>query len=310
MGVLRFAVLVGALLVARPAGAERCGPNNCSSNESCCNEGCGLCTPPFVACILPHCSWGRPHYLARERLPTPDVYSRFWGAVELGETEIREGDETEHAFGLSALAGLQLYTFERVALRVRASGSEPLASGPVGELEARGYALAAGARAWLPDVRRLMRWAVTLDGELSDGFDLARSLAPLTRGDERALSFASGLAMSGMPHRLGPITWFARYLHSETEGVAPLRALDAGIGLGSYLPSWYELRNLGGHVGYRYTHELASSGYRAHELELGLSLRVSVPVALGVDGDFRWFGSEGSHRAAVLRFDYYWEAND
>jgi hypothetical protein len=29
-----------------------------------------------------------------------------------------------------------------------------------------------------------------------------------------------------------------------------------------------------------------------------------------MDGDFRWFGGEGSHRAAVLRFDYYWEAND
>jgi hypothetical protein len=105
---------------------------------------------------------------------------------------------------MSAIAGVQFITFEKLVLRVRASGSEPLSSEPADSVEAPGYAVSAGARYWLPDVRRVMRSAITLDGEYSDGFDLARSLAPLPRGDERTLSFASGLAMSGVPHELGP----------------------------------------------------------------------------------------------------------
>lgn len=311
MGVFRFVALAGALLgVTRPAGAERCGPRNCYGNESCCNDGCGICTPPGVACILPFCPWGRPHYLASERSPTPDIYSRVWGAIGLGDTDAGAEGDTEHVLGVSAIAGFQLYTGERIALRLRASGTAPHSSEPAGSREAHGYALSAGVRGWLPDVRPTMRWSITLDAELADGFDLARSLTPLPRGDEAALSLAAGLAMSGLPHRIGPITWFTRYLHSETAGKEPLRALDAGLGLGSYLTSWSDVRNLGGHVGYRYTHELASSGYRAHELSLGVSFRVSDPLALGVDGDFRWFGAEGSHRAAVLRFDWYWEADD
>jgi hypothetical protein len=52
------------------------------------------------------------------------------------------------------------------------------------------------------------------------------------------------------------------------------------------------------------------SGYRAHELELVVSFRVSDPIALGLDGDCRWFGGDGSHQAAVVRFDYHWEAED
>jgi hypothetical protein len=266
--------------------------------------------PEGLICTRKLCPWGRPHYLASERVPTPDSYSRFWSAVAVGGGDYQVDNDDASTSGMSAIAGVQIITLEKFSLRVRTSGSEPLSSEAAESVEARGYALSAGARYWLPDIRTVMRWAITLDGEYSDGFDLSRSLAPLPRGDERALSFASGLAMSGVPHELGPITWFLRYLHSETAQKDPLRALDAGLGFGSYLTSWSKLRDLGGHVGYRYTHELASSGYRSHELSFGVSFRASDPVALGLDGDFRWFGGQGSHRAALLRFDWYWEAND
>jgi hypothetical protein len=258
--------------------------------------------------IQPLCPWGRPHYLASDRQPTPDIYARVFGGVAFGEVDYRnEGDDVS-ALGLSASGGLQYYTGERIALRLRASGSEPLSSET--SVEARGYALAVGARAWLPDVRQAMRWSVTLDGEWADGLDLARNLAPLPRGDDRSLSFASGLAMSGMPHELGPITWFVRYLHSETSEQEPLRALDFGVGLGSYLTSWQNLRELGARAGYRHTHELASPGYRANEFELEFSYRVSKPVAVGIEGDLTLFTAGGTHRAVVLRFDYYYETEE
>lgn len=262
-----------------------------------------------MPCVSLGCPWGRPHYLASERQPTPDIYARVWSAVALGEVDYGNGNDEVSAFGLSATAGLQYYTGKRIALRIRASGSEPLSNEP-GGVEARGYALSAGARGWLPDVGRTMRWAVTLDGEYADGLDLERSLAPLPRGNERSLFFASGLAMSGMPHELGPITWFARYLHSDTVDMEPLRALDLGFGLGSYLTSWQDLRKLGARAGYRYTHEPSSPGYRAHEIEVEFSVRASKPIAIGIEGDLTLFSAGGSHRAVVLCFDYYWETDE
>src|SRR5262245_58475792 len=101
-------ISVGAVLVvARPAEAERCGPNNCSGDERCCNEGCGICGPPGAICVDLFCSWGRPHYLASERLPTPDIYSRLFSAVAVGGGDYRIDNDDASASGMSAIAGVQ-----------------------------------------------------------------------------------------------------------------------------------------------------------------------------------------------------------
>ncbi|MEM9494132.1 MAG: hypothetical protein AAGC55_33610, partial [Myxococcota bacterium] len=210
----------------------------------------------------------------------------------------------------------QRYLWRDTAVHLSLSGTrlDQSHSGPGGDTT--GFTVSAGAKRLLPALLRPLRWAAVVDAQVGAGPDLSESLAPPILTDNRSGAFGAGV-VANLGQDIAALTGHARYIHTALGEADDIGALDLGLTLSSALrwTKWLcgPQLPLGLRVHYRYSHELTSGVFRAHELAGGLYLlhRRRYRVGVDVTASYARISPELDARtvSGLVRLDLYWDSN-
>jgi len=304
---------------ARRAAAERqrCGPNTCKEGTTCCNKGCGICVAPGEACIALFCFWGRPKPIDANENPTAGIYDQITAGFGLRNSQFRfGGSEVGSTTGHALHVRSQHRLGKRSALRLGATGSTIIeGAGAVGG-ERLGWSMDFGTTYRLPAFRRILGSALTFDAEFLDGPVAGDSLAPVAFTDARTTTLGAGVAIEDMRNAV-PITAHARFLRSAVDNADDRSLVDLGLTVSSNL-DWLFWRGgqpipFGVRLSYGHAREVTSGEYREHEFGAGVYYFGRTKTRIGVDFEASYQSLDENLSArtlgAMLRMDYYWDAN-
>ncbi len=315
--VLLFSLL--ALLLIAPtsrAEAERCGPNSCKAGTTCCNKGCGICAAPGEGCIALFCFWGRPRAIDANENPTTGNYDRVTVGLAVRDSQLRlNGSEVGTATGNALHLRMQHVLGQRAALRVGVTGSTLVRGREFVGNERFGWSLDVGGTYRLPPIARLLGSALTLDAEFLEGPVAGDSLAPAAFADNQAVTFAGGIVLEDLRNAI-PFTGHARFVRSANDD-ADLSVVDVGLTFSSNL-DWIYWRGgkpfpFGVRLSYGHAREVSKSDYQEHEFSGGLYYFGCDKTRIGLDFEASYQSLDENLDArslgAMLRVDYYWDAN-
>ncbi len=314
-----FLVLLLCAFASPPAGADggRCGPNTCAKGTTCCNRGCGICVPPGGACISLFCEWGQPRTLSNSENPTVGTYEQFRVSVSTVDSKVSfAGSEFSGRTGSALAMRMQRRLSDAASYRLGATASSLLSERGAEADERFGWSAAVGLSHRLPSIAKVVGLAATADAEFMDGAVAGNSLAPQSFGFDATATFGLGIAAEDKKNAV-PVMAHARLLRVAQDRAASETYADVGIGVSTdfgwaFLPSGRPLP-LGARLGYAHIRGLGNAEFREHEASGGLYYLGIDKTRLGMDLEWahQHVSDEVSARrlGAMVRLDYYWDAN-